>query len=411
MSQRAIREIDAKKLRSMSTGRGYEWYTVWSDADLSSLLWKLQSSSTEYWVVKPDQLFWKRWKYGLVWVKLDATWVVAWIKERRQSEREIGETVWVLDTFLIEPFVPHDEEYYIALKTEKESDLIYFSSEWWVEVEENREKVSEINVWVLETISTNQLDDLLSWVSEHHIDLLKEFISQMLVFFREKWFSYLEVNPFVVADEKIICLDMVSRVDTCEAWKQPDWKHIDRVKPFWSQTHPLEEKIEDMDAQTWASLKFSTLNPHWRIWLLLWWWWASVAAMDKLADMWLIDEVINYGELSWNPNYRHNKAYIQWLVDLMVNNSHKNTGKKRLCVIWGISNFTKIDVFCKAFVDALSEKVEEIKKAEITIFVRRGGVNDTKWLGLIDTFCAKHDIPCSVADWDVYITQAMEILR
>ncbi len=411
MSQRAIREIDAKKLRSQSTWRPYEWYLVSQESDLLWLSALLEASSTDSWVVKPDQLFGKRGKYGLVWVNLDPAWVVARIEEKRLQEREIDTTKWTLDTFIVEPFVPHDQEYYIALKTEQDEDIIYFSLEWGVEVEENWEKVIECKVWVLDQISDEQLTTLTWWISKDHLSLVQDFISDMLTFFRQKWFSYLEVNPFVITSDTVICLDMVARVDTCEAWKQPDRKQIERVKPFWAETHPLEEKIEEMDAETGASLKFSTMNPRWRIWLLLWWWWASVAAMDKLADMWLIDEVINYGELSGNPTYRHNKAYIQWLVDLMVDEKETTPWKKRLCVIWGISNFTRIDVFCKAFVDAVSEKVEAIKQAKITIFVRRGGVNDTKGLAMIKTFCDAHEIPCTVADGDVYITDAMEVLR
>jgi lysophospholipid acyltransferase (LPLAT)-like uncharacterized protein len=55
---------------------------------------------------------------------------------------------------------------------------------------------------------------------------------------------------------------MVARVDTCEEWKQKSWNDVAWVKPFGSETHPLEADIEAMDAETGASLKFSTLNPN-----------------------------------------------------------------------------------------------------------------------------------------------------
>lgn len=35
----------------------------------------------------------------------------------------------MLHTFLIEPFVPHAREYYVAIKTERDHDVIYFSVE------------------------------------------------------------------------------------------------------------------------------------------------------------------------------------------------------------------------------------------------------------------------------------------
>jgi len=32
-----------------------------------------------------------------------------------------------LHTFLVEPFVPHTDEYYIAIKATRDADVIYFS--------------------------------------------------------------------------------------------------------------------------------------------------------------------------------------------------------------------------------------------------------------------------------------------
>ena len=39
------------------------------------------------------------------------------------------EQIGTLHTFLIEPFVPHTREYYVAIKTERDHDVIYFSEE------------------------------------------------------------------------------------------------------------------------------------------------------------------------------------------------------------------------------------------------------------------------------------------
>ena len=430
MSQRAIREYDAKTLWSAYSGVPYQWVLVSSQDELDSLSSRLAETGIEHFVVKPDQLFGKRGKHGLVWVKLDVAGVVEWISSKWQQTMDIDGTEWVLDTFLVEQFVPHDDEWYIAIKTDRDHDIIYFSPQWWVEVEENRDSVSEIKVPVGSSLDIESVTQL--GITNTAV---QDFVMRFYSFFVDQWFAYLEVNPFVIPSpptplpqgtssdsvihlvpnaslgegSNVVCLDMVARVDTCEEWKQKSWEHVSWVKAFGAETHPLEAEIESMDAETGASLKFSTLNPRGRIGLLLGGGWASVLAMDKLSDMWLMDEVINYGELSGNPNYRHNKAYIQWLIDLMIDNQDA-TWKKRLCVIWGISNFTKIDVFCRAFVDAVSEKVDEVKKAEINVFVRRGWVNDTKWLWIIQTFCDTYQIPCSTSDGDVYVTDAMETL-
>ena len=63
---------------------------------------------------------------------------------------------------------------------------------------------------------------------------------------------------------------MVAKADSCAAWKMKQQReHITWVKPFGSVTHPLEAAIEACDAETGASLKFTTLNPRGRIGLLL----------------------------------------------------------------------------------------------------------------------------------------------
>lgn len=47
---------------------------------------------------------------------------------------------------MIEPFVPHSEEYYIAIKTEREFDVIFFSENGGIDVEENWDQVQSVNI-------------------------------------------------------------------------------------------------------------------------------------------------------------------------------------------------------------------------------------------------------------------------
>jgi hypothetical protein len=67
-------------------------------------------------------------------------------------------------------------------------------------------------------------------------------------------------------------------------------------------------------------------------------------------------------------------------------------------------------VLCKAFVDALAERVEDIKQHNIHLLVRRGGVYDTKGLALISNFCQENKIPCQLADGEVYLTNVFSSL-
>jgi ATP citrate (pro-S)-lyase len=64
-----------------------------------------------------------------------------------------------LHTFLAEEFVPHTDEYYIAIKQMRDGDMIYFSLAGGMEVEENRENVRELLVPTLDTIESVMLNE------------------------------------------------------------------------------------------------------------------------------------------------------------------------------------------------------------------------------------------------------------
>jgi len=239
-----------------------------------------------------------------------------------------------------------------------------------------------------------------------YIEPLMEFITKAFSFFRLYWCTYLEINPLAILRHKqLLPLDMVCRLDTCEKWSQKkNRSDIVRVKPFGSKSDPFEEYIESLDEKTWASLKFSLLNPEWSLRLVLWGGWASVVTMDTLSDMWLLNKVWNYGELSGNPDKDSNKEYIQAIVEYMLKQKHP---KQWLCIVWWIANFTRIDVVCDALIEVISSKLTAIQNKNIHILLRRGGLNDTQALARVSAFCKKHALPIVVADGDVYLTDAL----
>lgn len=69
MAQVAIREYDAKMMFAQYTGIPYSGFFVESAQDLEHF--QNSPHSTSSFVIKPDQLFGKRGKYGLVGVNLD----------------------------------------------------------------------------------------------------------------------------------------------------------------------------------------------------------------------------------------------------------------------------------------------------------------------------------------------------
>lgn len=126
MAQIAIREYDAKRMFATFQSSSYRGYIIESESDIDSFD-MFESDKNMKWVIKPDQLFGKRGKYGLLGVNLSNADIRKWWNDHNQKDATIGKQVGKLTTFLIEPFVPHSEEYYIAIKTERDHDIIYFS--------------------------------------------------------------------------------------------------------------------------------------------------------------------------------------------------------------------------------------------------------------------------------------------
>lgn len=134
MSAKAIREYHGKKLTSrwLSQYAGSEVYNLEDRALLitSASIRREDPASFDVllrenpWlnetklVVKPDQLIKRRGKAGLL--AINKTWpeVVDWIKERMNKECKVEVVSGILDTFIVEPFVPHkqEDEYYICLQ-------------------------------------------------------------------------------------------------------------------------------------------------------------------------------------------------------------------------------------------------------------------------------------------------------
>ena len=434
MAQIAIREYDAKRMFAEYSSSPYIGYLIESEEDM--VLFSKKTDNTSSWVIKPDQLFWKRWKYGLLWVNLNNANICNWWKDHFQKQTMIGKQVGKLTTFLIEPFVPHREEYYIAIKTEREYDVIYFSRAWGIEVEENWETVKELRIPLF--VIPSETEESLSlammrkkvWNSHkmnlkgipagwqnlqdsiiNNLDIadsrVLDFISRLYSFFREYGFAYLEVNPFTFdSTGNVICLDMVARVDDSEAFRQrKHWENLVFPHPFGPEKTAGEQYIEKLDSETGASLKFRILNPDGRIWLLTSGGGASVIIADTLADLGFASEIGNYGECSGNPDRENTRAYTSTLLDTMLEN-----GKiwKYLVIAGAIANFTHIDKTFAGIIDAFRDRIEDMKKQDVHILVRRGGINDIVWLALMKKSCEELGLPCEIADGSVYMTDILK---
>lgn len=143
MAQIAIREYDAKRMFAEYTHTSYTGVLIAGTSDFPS---EIHVPHDTRFVIKPDQLFGKRGKYGLVGVNLDLEGVKAWWQAKHNTTVNLKGQEGTLHTFLIEPFVPHRSEYYTAIKTERDHDILYFSETGGMDVEEHWDRVREIHI-------------------------------------------------------------------------------------------------------------------------------------------------------------------------------------------------------------------------------------------------------------------------
>lgn len=444
MSQIAIREYDSKRMFADFAAVAYAGILVENLNDLAKI------PAEGRFVVKPDQLFGKRGKLGLVWVNLNTEETTAWIKERYGKTVEINGVTGKLHTFLVEPFVPHAKEYYIAIKTERDYDELLWSDTGGMDVEENWESVKSLRIWVLENLTEEMLMERLQITD----GLLNATVRSLFVFARKCGFAYLEVNPLVLENNQVYLLDMVAKLDSTEEFRQKEaWKNVKMVNPFGRERTDAEDYIADLDSKTGASLKLSILNPKWNIWMLLSWGWASVILSDTLAKKGFAGQIANYGECSGNPDRENTREYTKTLLKEMLKSntdaerqiSQKwghfcedwvpkrtvwgNTEseerkiwtksdhfsevcpKKYLLIAGAIANFTHIDKTFAGVLDAIEEYKDVLKAQNVTILVRRGGINDTKGLAMFKTRCESFGIIPTVHDGNMYMTDILEEIR
>lgn len=279
-----------------------------------------------------------------------------------------------MHTFLVEEFIPHTDEYYVAIKTERDRDILYFSKMGGVDIEDHWNQVTEIII----PLSGSDSDTIFAQIQAiSQNETITHFLIQLYTFFVEYGFVYLEINPFVIKEnDEIVCLDMVAKVDSTEQFLQKQhWGNLDFPHPFGDEKTESEKYIDELDRGTGASLKLRILNPNGRIWLLTSGGGASVAIADTLADMGYTNEIANYGECSGNPDRANTRAYTETILKNMILSGRPN---QYLIIAGAIANFTHIDQTFGGIIDALEVYQNELKNLGITLLVRRGGIHDKK---------------------------------
>lgn len=418
MAQRGIREYHAKKmlakyLPEFSNGKFSipdKFALVTPEKSIDEVAKENPWIKEEKLVVKPDQLFGKRGKHGLILLNATFDQAKKWIEERMGKEVTIGKVTGKLTHFLIEPYVEHDKEYYVAIKDDRECDHIYFSTAGGVDIEENWDKVLTIDVPIDKEIDDVDVRGVISkQLSGKELDTIEEFIKSLYKFYKELFYTFLELNPFTIVDgSKIIPLDTVARLDdTAMFWMAKKWGDIEFPAPFGRELTPEEKYIKELDEKSGASLKLTILNPKGRVWTMVAGGGASVIYADTIVDLGYGKELANYGEYSGNPTTDETYEYAKTILDLMTR--EKDPRGKILIIGGGIANFTDVAKTFEGIVKAIREYKDKLKEHNVKIYVRRGGPNYQEGLKMMRELGEELGIPIEVYGPELHMTRVVKL--
>ncbi|CAN0923969.1 ATP-citrate synthase alpha chain protein 1 [Linum grandiflorum] len=401
MARKKIREYDSKRLLKEHFKR-----LSGSDLPIKSAQVKestdvLELAATEPWllngklVVKPDMLFGKRGKSGLVALNLDLAQVGSFVKERLGKEVEMSGCRGPITTFIVEPFIPHDQEFYLNIVSERLGCSVSFSECGGIEIEENWDKVKTIFVPTGESLTSEICAPLIATLPLEIRGEIDKFISVVFTLFQDLDFTFLEMNPFTLVDGKPYPLDMRGELDDTATFKNfKKWGDIEFPLPFGRVMSATESFIHRLDEKTSASLKFTILNPKGRIWTMVAGGGASVIYADTVGDLGYASELGNYAEYSGAPNEEEVLQYARVVIDCAT--SDPDGQKRALVVGGGIANFTDVAATFNGIIRALKEKESKLKAARMHIFVRRGGPNYQKGLARMRALGEEIGIPIEV---------------
>lgn len=365
-------------------------------------------------VIKPDQLIKRRGKLGLVkWGSKEE--IKQWFSEKKGQYVDIGRTHGRLHTFIVEPFCPHTDkdELYVAIFSQREHDTIMFYQEGGVDIGDVDAKARTLKIAVTMNDddmepSDQQLSTLIGSLGGRE-QLVTKFIRQLYRIYRTLHFTYLEINPLVIVDNKVHVLDLAAKLDETalflcsELWVTRQGEHVHFPAPFGRDLVQEEQYIADLDAKTGASLKLTILNRQGRIWTMVAGGGASVVFTDTVCDLGGAPELANYGEYSGDPSETQTFEYAKTILSVMTEGAPNPKGK--VLIIGGsIANFTNVAKTFGGVVRAFELFVDKLLEHKITIFVRRGGPNYQEGLRKIKDVGTRLSLPIHVFGPETHMT-------
>lgn len=381
MARKRISEFRAKTLLYKELSLPYSGISV----DTNSLEFNPSNlNSQKTYVVKVDQGVKKRFKNNLVLLNQTTDQITNAIKLLQEKGYH---------RFIIEEHHQYNEnEQYLSLERTREGMILYFSKQGGIDIEENQNSILKKNL---------SQENIESIAAETNLNL--EILQKITKSFEENYFSFLELNPFIIKDLQIILLDAAIEVDdTAIFFVNNAWSENDFATGETKQKTTEESEVKQLAAKSQAAFSLEVLNPNGSIFMMLSGGGASIVLADEVYNQGYGHELANYGEYSGNPNAEETYIYAKAVISLMLKSS---APKKTLIIAGGVANFTDIRITFNGLIKALNEYKDKLKNQNIKVFVRRGGPYQDEGLNAIKMFLEKEQILGCVAGPELVLTE------
>ena len=316
--------------------------------------------SKERLVAKAHEAIGSRMKLGLVKVDLD-------IKGARSAAKKIlGQTVgtMTISQAIISEMVPHEVEYYLAVKSTREGADILMANFGGIEVESRWSEIKRTTVEI-GVVPTNEALEKLAKEAGFKGDLIgkmAQFARKLFECYNQEDGQYLEINPLsVTKDGELIALDMVTMLDADARFRHPDWNFTFASEFGRPYTEP-EREIMEIDTRIKGSVKFIEI-PGGSIALLPAGGGASVYYADAIVSQG--GKIANYAEYSGDPP--------DWAVEALTERVCSLPGLKHVIVGGAIANFTNVKKTFAGIIAGFRNVRAKGKLKNVHIWVRRGG--------------------------------------
>jgi len=391
MPRQKLSEYRAKTIVSKALGLPYKGWPIDMKAPLEAQL-KEPSGLKGVFVVKVDEGVKGRFKQGLVLLNVKS-------QDLADAARTLADKGY--SWLIIEPMVEHDQadERYMSLVSDKGELALQYTASGGIDIEQHAEKVQKV-----------RLGDKTDWEKlAPETGLSAEQLQKLAETYRDNYFVFMEINPYLVGQAGLQLLDTAVEVDDAAEFFVNNWQADDFRRHTGHDITPEEKAVQELDANSPASLKLSILEPDGGIFLLLSGGGASVVVADEIYNQGYGKQLANYGEYSGNPNADETYEYTKRLLSLLLKSSTKH---KVLFIGGAVANFTDVAKTFAGVIKAINEVAGKLRAQKVKVFVRRGGPNQEAGLAKIEAALDKHDLLGAVHDPTTPLTVAVtEALR